>query len=92
VAHELFQAGTGAHPTSAWEEPPATAGEIDGLVEHAAAVLAAIGFERDSSYEGVLRDLRRLVGRARPDARDVRILRGICRRVQGALPGGRGEG
>lgn len=91
VAHELFQARAEAHPTSEWEEPPATAGEIDGLMGHAAEVLAAIGFDRDSSYEGVLRDLRRLTGRARPDARDIRILRGICRRVQGALLRVRGE-
>jgi tRNA C32,U32 (ribose-2'-O)-methylase TrmJ len=48
-------------------------------------VMAAIGFARDTSYEGALRDLRGLLARARPDRRDVRILRGICRRTQGAL-------
>jgi len=86
VAHELFHARQGAslQPRQA-EEPPATAGEIEGLMEHAASVLATIGFERDDSFEGVLRDLRRLLGRAAPDGRDVRILRGICRRAQGAL-------
>lgn len=91
VAHELFQARAVPHPASEGEESPATAGEIEGLMGHAAAVLAAVGFERDSSYEGVLRDLRRLLGRARPDTRDIRILRGICRRVQGTLAGSQGE-
>jgi tRNA C32,U32 (ribose-2'-O)-methylase TrmJ len=48
-------------------------------------VLRRIGFARDDSYAGVLRDLRRLAARAAPDSRDVRILRGICRRALGAL-------
>jgi TrmH family RNA methyltransferase len=85
LAYELFLARGETPAGDAWEEPPATAGEIDGLLGHAADVLTAVGFARDDSFHGVLRDLRRLAARAAPASRDVRILRGICRRVQGAI-------
>lgn len=77
---ELPPPATVGHP-----EPPATSGEIDGLMEHATDVLRRIGFDRDDSFEGVLRDLRRLAARASPDSREVAILRGICRRAIRAL-------
>jgi tRNA (cytidine32/uridine32-2'-O)-methyltransferase len=85
LAYELFLARGETPAGDAWEEPPATAGEIDGLLGHAADVLVAVGFARDDSFHGVLRDLGRLAARAAPASRDVRILRGICRRVQGAI-------
>ncbi len=91
LAYELFVAGNGTAAPSAGEEPPATAEEIDGLLDHAAGVLARVGFVRDDSFPGVLRDLRRLAARAAPSSRDVRILRGICRRVEGALRKGGGR-
>jgi len=85
LAYELFVAGGETPATATAEEPPATAAELDGLLDHAAAVLERIGFARDDSFPGVLRDLRRLAARAAPVSRDVRILRGICRRAEGAL-------
>jgi TrmH family RNA methyltransferase len=85
LAYELFVAGPAEAAPVAPPEPPATAGEIDGLLAHAGELLARIGFARDDSYAGVLRDLRRLAARAAPDSRDVRILRGLCRRALGAL-------
>jgi tRNA (cytidine32/uridine32-2'-O)-methyltransferase len=91
LAYELFLAGDVIPATAAGEEPPATAEEIDGMLDHAAGVLARIGFARDDSFPGVLRDLRRLAARAAPNSRDVRILRGICRRAEGALKAGVGE-
>jgi TrmH family RNA methyltransferase len=85
LAYELFLA-RGEAPAPAFAgEPLATAAELDGLLGHAATVLSRIGFARDDSFAGVLRDLRRLAARAAPDSRDVRILRGLCRRVEGAL-------
>lgn len=91
VAYELFHGRRASDAAPHAEpEPPASAEEIEGLMGHAAEVLATIGFERDSSFEGVVRDLRGLLSRARPHSRDVRILRGICRRTQGALR--RGDG
>ncbi len=93
VVYELFQARLdtpNARPpvppaAVGQPEPPATTAEIDGLFEHATGVLRQIGFDRDDSFAGALRDLRRLVARAGPDSREVAILRGICRRAQRAL-------
>lgn len=89
LAYELFVARGETPATVTAEEPPATAAEIDGLLDHAAEVLRRVGFARDDSFPGVLRDLRRLAARAAPGSRDVRILRGICRRILGTL--GKGE-
>ncbi len=85
LAYELFLARGETTATVTAEEPPATAAEIDGLLDHAAGVMEKVGFARDDSFPGVLRDLRRLAARAAPGSRDVRILRGICRRIEGAL-------
>ncbi len=90
VAYELFQArvpaGDTPPPASVGRpEPPATTAELDGLFDHAADILRRVGFERDDSFAGVLRDLRRLAARAGPTSREVAILRGICRRTQRTL-------
>ncbi|HSN85528.1 MAG TPA: TrmH family RNA methyltransferase, partial [Thermoanaerobaculia bacterium] len=86
VSYELFLARGAAPPPGVLEvEPPATTAEIDGLFDHAGDVLARIGFQRDDSFAGVIRDLRRLTARAALASRDVAILRGICRRAQRAL-------
>ena len=87
LAYELFVARGEAPPplSVSGPEPPATGAELDGLFEHAAEVLRRIGFERDSSFAGVMRDLRGLAARAAPVSREVAILRGICRRALGAL-------
>jgi TrmH family RNA methyltransferase len=91
LAYELFVA-RGASPQPAPEpEPPATAAELDGLLGHAADVLRQVGFDRDDSFAGVIRDLRRLAARAAPSSRDVAILRGVCRRTQRALEGKKRE-
>lgn len=88
LVYELFLARGETPATVTAEEPPATAAEIDGLLQHAAGVMEKVGFARDDSFPGVLRDLRRLAARAAPGSRDVRILRGICRRIEGALKSG----
>ncbi len=80
VAYELHLA---RHPrlASAPVDPRAPAGEVDALFDQLRPVLAATGFARDDTFEGVLRDLRRLAARAGLTAREVAILRGICRRA-----------
>lgn len=85
LSYELFLARDAPRPPASFPEPPATAAELDGLLGHAGEVLEKVGFARDDSYEGVMRDLRRLAARAAPDSRDVAILRGVCRRTQRAL-------
>jgi TrmH family RNA methyltransferase len=84
LAYELHLAG-GAAPPPAAVEPPATAAEVDGLFDHLTALLARVGFERDDTFPGVVRDLRALAARAAPAGREVAILRGICRRAERAL-------
>ncbi len=91
VAYELYVASiahgvqTAAGDAGVAPEPRATSAAIEGLFGHVAEALGKAGFARDLSFPGVLRDLRQLAARAALSAREVRILRGICRRVLGAL-------
>lgn len=90
VAYELFQAAEqGARHTAA--PPRATTGELDGLLADAAEVLELVGFARDSTFAGVLADLRALGARAGLTPREVSILRGICRRTRHRLPPATGD-
>jgi tRNA (cytidine32/uridine32-2'-O)-methyltransferase len=66
-------------------EPPATADELEGFFAQLSELLERSGFARDSTYAGTLRDLRQLCARAAPSAREVAILRGICRRLGHAI-------
>lgn len=77
-------AGSGVE-TPERQELPASAAEVEGLFDHGREVLAAVGFDRDDTFEATLRDLRRLSGRAALTGREVSILRGICRRTLNAL-------
>jgi tRNA/rRNA methyltransferase len=90
LAYELYHARLGEPRPPAAAEPPATSAEVDGLFDQAAAVLRRIGFDRDSTFPGVLRDLRAAAARARLSQREAAILRGICRRAEHALAPGRG--
>src|SRR6185369_5811556 len=89
LAYELHLASGAAPALPDEREPPATGAEVDGLFAHLTPVLARAGFDRDTSFPGVLRDLRSLASRAALSVREVAILRGICRRVDRAL--GRAE-
>ncbi len=81
IAHELFVTTPQALQTAVGEEPPAPTSEIEGLFEHTRKVLERVGFTRDDTAAGVLRDLRQLSARAGLTSREVQILRGICRRT-----------
>jgi tRNA (cytidine32/uridine32-2'-O)-methyltransferase len=92
VAYEWSLAHPGEGPPGVVDETAsptagsaATRGEITGLLEHLDQVAEAIGFARDDTAHSTLRDLRRFVVRAQPDSREVSILRGLCRRILGAL-------
>lgn len=95
LGYELFQArrmageSQSAPPGAAAPFEPATAAEVEGLFGHVAEVLGAVGFDRDDSFDGVIRDLRQLAGRTDLSVREVKILRGICRRTANALAGKR---
>jgi TrmH family RNA methyltransferase len=86
VAYELYLTRLETAAVVGGERPlPATAGDLDGLFTQILPLLESIGFARDDTFEGVLRDLRQLSSRAGPTNREVTILRGICRRALRAL-------
>ena len=62
----------------------ATARETEQLFEQMALVLGEIGFLNPQNPEEVMHALRRLLGRAEMDPREVRILRGILRQIRWA--------
>jgi len=69
---------------------PAEQDLVDGLMNHLNESLSTIGFLDPQSPQRVLRQLRRLFGRAGITANEVKILRGICRQMEwaaGAKPG-----
>lgn len=85
VTYELYLARLAGLETAGEGSQPANAGQVEGLFDQILPLLTAIGFQRDDTFEGVTRDLRRLVARAGVSSRDVTILRGICRRARHAL-------
>jgi len=64
---------------------------LPGFAADAEKLIGRIGFERDSTFAGVIRDLRAAASRARLASREVAILRGICRRAEHALERGAGQ-
>jgi TrmH family RNA methyltransferase len=87
VAYELFVArrDEAADGAAGEGEPRASGEEIAGLFDQATELLERIRFARDTTIEGVERDLRRLLARAAPTPREIAILRGIVRRLGHAL-------
>lgn len=94
LAYELYQspwwplggdreAGEPLAETSV--DPPAPAEVVEGLFGHLSRVFDDVGFARDTTIDGVLRDLRHLAARARPTEREVTVLRGVLRRIGNAL-------
>jgi TrmH family RNA methyltransferase len=63
---------------------PAPQDLVDGLMNHLNESLLTIGFLDPQSPQRVLRQLRRLFGRAGVTANEVKILRGICRQMEWA--------
>jgi tRNA C32,U32 (ribose-2'-O)-methylase TrmJ len=48
--------------------------------------LRRVGFERNSTVPGVIRDLRQVFARAAPNDREIGMLRGACRRIERMIP------
>jgi len=63
-------------------ELPATHEQMEGLFGHLAQALDDIDFHKGRSPRTVLRRLRRLLLRAAPDQREVRIVRGMLTEAQ----------
>ena len=88
LAWELFQRRESIAEPTASRPPAAPAEQVEGLMRQATEVMTAIGFDRDDTFEGVARELRQLSARAGLTAREVSLLRGICRRALHSLPAG----
>jgi tRNA (cytidine32/uridine32-2'-O)-methyltransferase len=80
VAWELRRArleGSVADAPASRREMPAAADALEGFFGHLAQTLEDIEFHKGRSPRTILQRLRRLFLRARPDERELRILRGI---------------
>ncbi|MFC4728158.1 RNA methyltransferase [Coralloluteibacterium thermophilus] len=63
-------------------EGPAPQAELERFFEHLAQALDDIDFHKKRAPDTVMRRLRRLFSRARPESRELRILRGILADAQ----------
>jgi tRNA (cytidine32/uridine32-2'-O)-methyltransferase len=84
LSYELLLAALGGRQPSQ-EEPRdlATAEMMQGFHEHLIQALDDVGFTDPEQSEKLLRRLRRLFQRARPDKDEINILRGIFSAMQG---------
>lgn len=64
------------------EQPPAPFEEQERFYQHLQETLLAVGFLNPANPRHLMRRLRRLFNRARPDQREINILRGILSAVQ----------
>lgn len=85
IAYELFV----AHVTKESEEGgylqqhvPVSAGEMERFYEHLETALVQLEFLDPVNPRHLMRRLRRLYNRARPDANEINILRGILTAAQ----------
>ncbi|HYW76872.1 MAG TPA: RNA methyltransferase [Gammaproteobacteria bacterium] len=81
VCYELRMAMS-ADGATASGEAPAPAGDMERFYEHLERVLVATGFLDPQAPKLLMRRLRRLFQRARPDRNEVNILRGILTSVE----------
>jgi tRNA/rRNA methyltransferase len=92
VSYEIFLAsgapGTGSRSAAARRAPTA---ELEGLYAHMEQVLLEIGYLDPANPAHMMRVFRRLIGRAGPDVREVKALRGVFRQVAWALGRSGGE-
>ncbi|GAB4238006.1 MAG: RNA methyltransferase [Acidobacteriota bacterium] len=81
TAYAVYRAAVPAtgkpHP-----EPPAEQAQLEGLFRQMEEVLIHIGFLSRSNPGHIMRVLRRLLQRAEPSEREVRVLRGIFSQIE----------
>jgi TrmH family RNA methyltransferase len=80
VAYELYVAGGHQGQQEAAEPPPST-GELEGLLDEAREALLAAGYLNPENPGAILSELRALLQRAAPTARERSLLRGLVRQV-----------
>ncbi|NIR30758.1 MAG: RNA methyltransferase [Gammaproteobacteria bacterium] len=87
LAYELYLAGAPEGARAAPERestPAATAEQMEGFYRHLEDTLIAIGYLDPAKPKRLMRRLRRLFSRARPDRTELDILRGILSAAQRA--------
>ena len=84
VTYELRLAQTVALPEYSADAPPASSGEMENFYEHLQRVMTDLQFLDPDNPRHLMRRLRRLFIRARPDQNEVNILRGILSAVERA--------
>ncbi len=81
LAYELRLAAGEAPPGALPDEAGAPAAELEQLVQQWRAALIEIGYLDRANPDRILTELRRLLARAGPTAREVGLLRGLARQV-----------
>ena len=81
IAHVTRDSGEGG---CAPEHVPVSAGEMERFYDHLEATLVELGFLDPVNPRHLMRRLRRLYNRARPDENEINILRGILTAIQQA--------
>ena len=66
-------------------EPPATAEQMEHLYEHLRQTLIDIGYLDPEKPRRLMRRIKRLFNRARPDSNEYNILRGILTAIQNSI-------
>jgi len=87
IAYELFIAHVTRESREggcAPEHVPVSAGEMERFYDHLEATLVELGFLDPVNPRHLMRRLRRLYNRARPDENEINILRGILTAIQQA--------
>lgn len=83
VAYELFMAAQAPRAEAARE--PASFEHLESLYQHLEKVLAEVGYLYKRNPELLMRRLRAVFGRARPDQREINALRGALRAIEQRL-------
>lgn len=78
----LLERSAEATPPEPRAEPPASHAELEALFAHFDSALAAIDFHKGRAPELALRKLRRLLLRAAPEQREVRLLRAMLADIE----------
>lgn len=82
VTYEIRMAGIETEPEYVADAPRATSSELEHFYAHLERVLTDVGFLDPDNPRHLMRRLRRLFVRARPDRNEVNILRGFLTSIE----------